>query len=191
MRKHLSVFLSAGHLVLFLLVSFLLPLFSFEGYSWRMHTTSHLGAQGSPHAWIMNLVFVLLGIRAVQVTRVSPVPWVRVFGILFGGSLLLTGVFRHAPLAGGVPVDTLQDAMHSVFATATGFAFALLAFAHGVVNRGPQRTAAFLLVCIAALVPLLMMRFPLGMGISQRIMFLCAFSWLFLFFRPASSGRSG
>jgi hypothetical protein len=36
---------------LFLLVSTSMPFFSFEGYSILRNTTSHLGAQGSPHAW--------------------------------------------------------------------------------------------------------------------------------------------
>ena len=46
--------------ILFLLAAFGLPFFSFGGYSIVKNTTSHLGAQGSPHSWLMNAVFVFL-----------------------------------------------------------------------------------------------------------------------------------
>ncbi|MGO1060875.1 hypothetical protein ACTL32_17315 [Planococcus sp. FY231025] len=54
--------------ILFLLAAFGLPFFSFDGYSNARNTTSHLGAQGSPHSWFMNAVFVFLGARAIWIT---------------------------------------------------------------------------------------------------------------------------
>ena len=47
--------------IMLILVMFILPFFSFPGYSIIKNTTSHLGAQGAQHAWIMNTVFIFLG----------------------------------------------------------------------------------------------------------------------------------
>ena len=51
--------------ILMLLVIFILPFFSFEEYSIFKNTTSHLGAQNAPYAWVMNVVFALLGIASI------------------------------------------------------------------------------------------------------------------------------
>lgn len=51
--------------VIMILVVFILPFFSAPGYTIWRNTTSHMGAQGSPHAWVMNLVFILLGISVI------------------------------------------------------------------------------------------------------------------------------
>ncbi|OPL10084.1 MAG: hypothetical protein AVO34_12265 [Firmicutes bacterium ML8_F2] len=86
----------------FLLVSTGLAFFSFEGYSLPSNTTSHLGAQGFPHAWLMNLVFVCLGLMAFLVTFATRIRFHQVLGALFGLSLILTAFFPHAPLVSGL-----------------------------------------------------------------------------------------
>jgi hypothetical membrane protein len=48
-----------------LAVIFILPFFSVDEYSILKNTTSHLGAQGAPYAWVMNVVFTLLGTAAI------------------------------------------------------------------------------------------------------------------------------
>lgn len=52
-------------------IMFLLPLWSFRGYSIAENTTSHLGAQGSPHAWVMNLVFIAIGLASFLAVAVK------------------------------------------------------------------------------------------------------------------------
>ncbi len=170
--------------ILFLLVSFLLPFFSFEGYSVISNTTSHLGAQGSPYAWIMNIVFILLGVMAILHTWKTRYLYPRILGLIFGLSLAMTGVFQHAPLVESVDVNQFQDVLHSFFATTTGFSFTFLAAGHVFMSRGVQRKVAIVLALIAMVVPLIMFGIPSVMGITQRFMFIAAFYWLFFYYMP-------
>ena len=78
MNDQLPRIITATAYVLFLIVSFLLPFYSFEGYSILSNTTSHLGAQGSPNAWLMNTVFIILGLVAILKTYPTGVPFTRV-----------------------------------------------------------------------------------------------------------------
>jgi len=168
----------------FLLVSTGLAFFSFDGYSLLSNTTSHLGAQGSPHAWLMNLVFVCLGLMAFLVTFATHIRFHQVLGAFFGLSLILTAYFPHAPLVSGLPANLLHDHWHSVFASTTGFSFTILAAGHAFLSRGRQRVIAILLVVIATLIPLGMIVMQAYIGLFQRLMFVSAFGWLFFFMKP-------
>jgi len=168
---------------LFLLVSTGLAFFSLEGYSLLSNTTSHLGAQGSPNAWLMNLVFVCLGLMAVLTTYTTRIPFHQVMGALFGLSLMMTAFFQHAPLAPGTPINQMHDMWHSVFASSTGFSFTILAAGHVFLSQHRQRYVALLMAVIAIVVPLGMMAFPAYMGLFQRLMFITAFGWLFFFMK--------
>ncbi|WP_160058206.1 DUF998 domain-containing protein [Alkalicoccus saliphilus] len=170
--------------LLFLIVSTVLPFFSFQGYSMLTHTTSHLAAQGAPHAWVMKLVFICLGSMAVFVTYATRIRYHQLFGVLFGFSLIMTAFFPHAPMEAGLPVNVVQDKVHSVFAGGTGFSFTVLAVGHAFMSRGNQRTAGVVLAIAATLIPLLMIAFPSWMGLLQRMMFICAFGWLFFYMEP-------
>lgn len=165
----------------FLLVSTLLPFKSFEGYSIISNTTSHLGAQGSPCAWVMNLTFVMLGITAIQKTSSSRITYLLVIGTIFGLSLSATGIFQHAPLVIDVEPHHLHDTLHSVFASTTGFSFTCLAAGHAWLYKGSQRYAAALMVIISIVITIMIFSFPAFMGISQRFMFITAFYWLFFY----------
>lgn len=173
--------------ILFLLAAFGLPFFSFGGYSIVKNTTSHLGAQGSPHSWLMNAIFVFLGARAIWIAFRSAIPYHQIIGGVFGVSLILTGLFQHAPLAGNVPADLLEYRIHSIFASMTGFSFTLLAAGHGFMSRGPQRAGGFALALAAVSISLSMAAFPSIMGLLQRIMFICAFGWLFFYLKPPAA----
>jgi len=178
-----KIFAAAAY-VLFLIVSFLLPFYSFEGYSILNNTTSHLGAQGSPNAWLMNVVFFILGLVAIMKTSSTGMPFTRVSGLFFGLSLILTGIFRHAPLTDVFQVNYLHDTLHSFFATTTGFSFAALAAGQAILNKSNQKYAALLMAVLAIAIPLAMFNFPLLMGIFQRVMFITAFGWLYFYFKP-------
>lgn len=172
--------ISIAILGIFILVSSILPLFSFEGYSILGNTTSHLGARGSPNAWIMNVVFGVLAIRSVRIIYTVRAPYIRIFGTLFGLALFMTGVFRHAPLVEGIDFSGFQNAMHSVFASATGFSFFLLSLGYGIMCKGRQRVIAFAVASVSIIIPLGMMGFSQFAGLLQRLMFVTAFLWLFL-----------
>ncbi len=183
MRRSIKV-ASTLCFILFVVISFGLPFYSFEGYSILSNTTSHLAAQGSPHAWIMDLVFVILGVVTILNTFATRVRYHQVIGGLFGISLVMTAFFPHAPLVEGVPVNMLQDQVHSIFATITGFSFTLLAIGHGLMSKGSERVFGVLMAIIATLFSLGMMSFPSLMGLLQRIMFISAFGWLFFYMDP-------
>lgn len=169
---------------LFLIVSTGLPFYSFEGYSILSNTTSHLGAQGSPYAWLMNLVFIALGLMSIWITFQSKILYHQILGLIFGFSLVLTGIFQHAPLNNLLPINLLHDQLHSIFATTTGFSFTLLAAGHGFISIGMQRTVGIIMSIVATLLSILMVVFPDVMGILQRLMFISAFGWLFFFMVP-------
>ncbi|MDC7237668.1 MAG: DUF998 domain-containing protein [Sphaerochaetaceae bacterium] len=168
---------------LFLVVSFGLPFFSFEGYSILSNTTSHLAAQSSPFAWVMDLIFICLGVASILINYKTGVVYHQVFGCIFGFSLIMTAFFPHAPLVTNVLPNLFFDKMHSIFASITGFSFTMLAFGHGIVSREKQRFWGFVMATIAILVSMGMMMFPSFMGILQRIMFMSAFGWLFFYMR--------
>lgn len=170
--------------ILFLIVSIGLPFFSFEGYSILSNTTSHLAAQGSPFAWVMDVVFVCLGVMAIITAYATQIRYHQVIGGIFGLSLVMTAFFPHVPLVSSVPVNLLQDQVHSIFASMTGFSFTLLAIGHGVMSQGRQRVGGIIIAAIAILISLGMMTFPSLMGLLQRIMFVSAFGWLFFYMEP-------
>lgn len=160
-----------------------LPFYSFKGYSILSNTTSHLAAQGSAYAWIMDFIFLCLGVMAIKNTFVTGVLYHRVIGGIFGFSLIMAAFFAHAPLVVGVPVNLLEDQVHSIFASAAGFSFTLLSIGHGVMSRGKQRLGGIIMATIALAISMGMMVFPALMGLLQRIMFLSAFGWLFFYMK--------
>jgi len=170
--------------IIFISVSSLLPLFSFQGYSIMTHTTSHLGAQGSPYAWIMNLTFILLGLTSLRICIKTKIRFHQVIGSIFSISLILTGVFRHASFIEGYSSNILEDVLHSIFATSTGTSFVLLAFGHGFMSSHKQRFSGLLIALVATLISLGMMVFPPYMGLFQRIMFYTSFGWIFFYMKP-------
>lgn len=167
-----------------IIIAFLLPFFSFDGYSLISHTTSHLGAQGSPHAWIMNVMFMLLALTSIYITLKSKVRFYQFTGLIFGMSLFMTGMFRHKPLIDLNEYSFIEDQLHSIFASTTGFSFIVFSFSHGLLSENKQRFVGITIAVLATILSLLMFTFPDIMGILQRIMFLSSFGWLFFYFVP-------
>lgn len=176
--------------VLFIVVSTVLACFSFDGYSILSNTTSHLGAQGSPYSWVMNGVFILLGVLSIWHTYRSRIRYHQIVGGVFGISLIMAGLFQHAPLVESVQADRLQDLMHSIFANITGFSFTMLAIGHGIISRGFQRSTAILLAMVAIAISITMFAFPEIMGLLQRAMFISAFGWLFFYMKPSKDKQA-
>ena len=183
-KKNIELYLYIGIFSLFLLVSFILPLYSFEGYQIIKHTTSHLGAQGSPHAWMMNLVFIGLGLLSFYKVSQTKFIYIQLFGSVFSISLMLTGIFRHAPLTDISHMNQLHDTLHSVFATSTGFSFVILLFGYGFMSQHKIRYLSWGLAMISTLLSYAMFQFPEVMGLLQRIMFIFAFLYLFFIMNP-------
>ena len=153
------------------------------GYSWVSQTTSESAAQGVQGAWLARLGFVLLGLSVILLATICRRRWGLWGAALhagFGVLLIAAAVFSHRPWMAGEDFDRVEDALHSVAATAMGFAFVI-----GVVvtalrrSRGDVWPRAFDIMAVAASVAI-----PLGMaarpdieGVLQRLMFVVAYAW--------------
>lgn len=164
--------------ILFVLTIFILPYFSFENYSILTHTTSHLGAQGSPTALWMNIAFVTLSLTSLIHFQSNPDASQRVLGSLFSIAFLLTGIFPHAPLVENIEVNYQLDMLHSIFATTTGFLFTFLAFSAIFAKSTQKRHLSVIAAVISILSSILMYFFPQYAGIIQRALFIYAFYWI-------------
>jgi len=161
----------------------ILPIFSFNEYAIIKHTTSHLGAQGSPNAWVMNIMFIVLGSTSIYISIKTKVRFHQLVGFLFGIGLIGAAFFRHAPVINLNAGRLLEDQIHSICASLTGVSFVLLSIGHGWMHKDHQRIVSFIVGVIATFISIGMMMFPEVMGILQRIMFVTAFYWLFFFMK--------
>lgn len=174
--------------VALLIVMFLLPRYSVEGYSVLKNTTSHLGAQNAPFAWVMNTVFLLLGAACVMEgwLHLKDLWCQKLLLTVFGLGLVGLAFARHAPIVEGVPFSALEDQAHSVLATLIGFSFTILAFSAIFVAKAHlSRILALTAGCISVIISLLMFTLPDYTGILQRLMFIFAFAWLIFFLEEA------
>ncbi|MBP7842766.1 DUF998 domain-containing protein [Candidatus Woesebacteria bacterium] len=169
---------------LMVLVIFILPYFSAEGYSIFLHTTSELGAQNTPNSWIMNCIFILLALGTVYGA------WIKfrkdillVFLIfVFSFSLSMTAVFSHAPISMDIQFSQIEDTYHSLFSTLTGFSFTMFAISFGFSQKiKKRRVMAISIAVLASFFSILIFQFPEFAGIWQRFLFLTTFFWLFFF----------
>jgi len=120
---------------IFTMVIFILPLFSFDNYSIVSNITSHLGAQGSPNAWVMKVVFIVMGLTTILIVLNNPSPVIILFGVIFGGSLVLAGIFRHTALIENFESNMLLDQLHSVFAILLSVAMMIKPQYMGILQR--------------------------------------------------------
>lgn len=177
-----GTFLGMVLLVASLLALLLAPTQMPAGYSWLRHTTSESAAQGTPGAWLARLGFLLFGLGVLCIADrqrerwAAPVRWMHTgFGVL----MMATAVFSTRPWLPDISYDAVEDTLHSITATAMGFAFAI-GVALGLPHRGEATAGRLLdLVAIAAAVtiPLAMSAFPEWAGLLQRGMFLIAYAW--------------
>ncbi len=184
--------------VLMAVVVLVLPFFSVEEYSIIEHTTSELAAQGAPHAWIMNLVFVGLGVATVLDgwPRLSGLCFHRITLLIFGLALVGNAIFQHAPIPADAPVSAGEDEWHSNLSGLAGMsfiAFATATFFAGVAGR--ERLLGPVVAAFAGLMSVLIFRAPGYAGVWQRLLFGVAFAWLILFFSlrataPAADRKS-
>ncbi len=166
-------------------VMFILPYYSSDGYLIIQNTTSHLGAQNVPNAWIMNITFCLLGLACILEAWLHLKHyWVhKILLTIFGVGLISTAVFQHAPIIEGIPYNALEDKLHSVFATIVGFSFTLFAFSTAFIEKTKiNRLLALFMGLIAMGLSVLMFGLPDYMGIWQRTMFIFSFAWLIFLF---------
>jgi hypothetical membrane protein len=177
MKKNLSTYVYLS----MILVVFILPFFSMEGYSIIKNTTSQLGAQLTPNAWLMNTVFFLLGLTyAYEFLRFNQLNWtIRIMVFIFGASLIGTAIFSHAPIDSSLVYNAWEDKLHSFFATVTGFSFVASSLFISIFEKNVKLKIYGLSAAgFSILMSLLIFTVSDYMGLWQRIMFLISFFWL-------------
>jgi len=164
---------------------FLLPLFSYKDYSIIKNTTSQLGAQNTPNAWVMNLPFIGLGLSVIYqgINKLKRYYFQQFIILIFGISFILTGIYRHAPIDSSLSYNGYHDMLHSFFATSTGFAFTLFAFSLSFIQKiKRQRVLSILIAIVATILSILMFYLPQLAGIWQRGIFILSFAWFLYIF---------
>jgi len=167
--------------LLLLMIMFALPFYSVDTYSIIENTTSHLGAQSSPNAWIMNISFILVGITCILEAwlHLRRFLFHKILLSIFGLSLMLTGIFHHAPIIDGFIFNSIEDKLHSIFATIVGFSFTIYAVSSAFI----EKTVRYRIIDIAVgftatILSVLMSCLPNYSGIWQRAIFVISFVWL-------------
>lgn len=179
--------------LILILVMFILPFYSTEGYSIFKNTTSHLGGQNIPNAWIMNTTFCLLGIACIMEAwlYLSNYCFHKIILTIFGLGLILTALFQHALIVEGMPYYVFEDRLHSVFATVVGLSFTIFAFSVAFIEeKSISRLLAVLAGLIATGLSGLMFMVTDYTGIWQRLIFLITFAWLIFFFEGLKNKRT-
>jgi len=171
--------------LLILLVMFVLPFYSVDTYSIIKNTTSHLGAQNAPNAWIMNVTFIIVGISCVLEAwlHFKKFWFHKILLSIFGLGLVFTGIFHHAPIIEGVIFNSSEDKLHSIFASIVGFLFVIYAISSAFIEKAVSHRIIDISVgFIATLLSILMLYFPDYSGIWQRAIFVISFTWLIFMF---------
>ncbi|MCR3905686.1 MAG: DUF998 domain-containing protein [Tenericutes bacterium] len=165
---------------LLIVVIFVLPFFSFEGYDILKHTTSQLGAQLTPNAWVMNTVFMLLG-GAVIIDSLKSLKGFyvqQVVLIIFASTLILTAIFRHEHIT-SLFTHNIEAELHSLFATIVGFSFVVFAMSMYFIEEEVKRKQiSILMVFITTLLSILIFSMEPLRGLFQRLMFIISFLYL-------------
>jgi len=162
-------------------IMFLLAFYSVDTYSIIKNTTSHLGAQNTPNAWIMNVAFIIIGISCVLEAwlHLGRFSFHKIILCVFGLSLMLTGIFHHRPIIEGVDFNHFEDKLHSVFASIVGFSFTIFAVSSAFIEKVIKHRIIDISVgFIATMLSMLILYLPDYSGIWQRLIFIISFIWL-------------
>lgn len=171
-------------------VIFVLPFYSLESYSILNNTTSHLAAQNTPNAWIMNFVFILLGVATIiEGWKLLNKYWFhKSILTVLGLSLIFTAIFQHAPIELNIPFNIREDELHSLFATICGWSFVTFAVSTAFIEITILRKVlAIAAAAIALILSILMFSVTDYMGVWQRMIFIFSFAWLIIFFEGRRS----
>lgn len=155
------------------------PLVLPSDFSPIAHTTSESAGQGIPGAWLPRTGFVLFG---VGVLAALPRRGGRIGAGchgLFGVAMLVVAGWSSRSWRDG-PYDGTEDLVHSVGATAMGFAFAAgvtAAAIRSAVQQERPRLLDVTAVVASVALPLAMVASANLTGLLQRTMFAIAYAW--------------
>ena len=169
-------------IIIFLISILAGPLYTVSNYNQVTNTISELGAQNTPHNYIMIIGFVVIGTAiALQSIYNWSLPIAPFF--LFGLFIALAGMFPHKPINNEVPFNTLIHSAHSILATISGISLTVGFIWQGVLIRNMRvRFLLFFLAVVCVVFPVLMVLYPGCQGVTQRLMYFQIFTWFWLYF---------
>ncbi len=157
-------------------------------YDWTQNTVSDLASQGHTYKWIMQTGFIGFGLLltwgVVFHFNKNKHAYFLLFVVVYGLSILMSGIFCTAPVDPSMPFSVSESKLHSIFATIAGIAMSLGIFWQVVVSSNNRerwiRFAIFILVVgISGLFGLAENHILLlDKGIIQRILYLVGLTWL-------------
>lgn len=161
----------------------LAPLLMPDDYSWLSKTTSESAAQGVEGAWLGRSGFAVFGLSVLLLTGVRRRVWgvAAAFHGAFGVFMFAAAMFSTRSWDPAAGYNRAEDVLHSVAATAMGFAFAggvvaMLLRARFTKQRRPWSLDAAAILA-SFLLPLAMSALPDLDGALQRVMFAVAYTW--------------
>ena len=172
--------------IMMLLAMFLLPWFGVPEYSIIRNTLSELGAQSSPLAWIMNLIFVSLALGSVIAGWGFFEGFVlhRIVLALFGISLTLMAFFNHAPVNPDIQYSIKEAGWNAYFACTAALSFIILSIATGfILEKQHDRQLAIAAGMSVIFLSVLISEADLTAGIWQRIIYIISFGWMIYSFQ--------
>ena len=181
MKRYSKILILAGAYVLVLLAMFILLFYSVPGYSLVRNTLSQLGAQVTPNAWIMNFIFISLGIGSITAGWNYNKKFVfhRIYLFIFGASLVFTAFFNHAPLSPEIQYNLVEDGWHSYFACSTGLPFTILAITTSyLLEKKTDKMLGVTTGISVIILSILMFDADQFKGIWQRLIFIIRFGWM-------------
>jgi hypothetical membrane protein len=183
-KKRISV-LTIAYLMM-LPEMFILPFFSIPDYSITVNTLNELGAQTAPYGWIMNFTFVFLAIGSVIAgwTYFEGFILHRIILVMFGISLVLTGLFNDAPVKPDIPYNIKEAGLHAYFACTSAFSFIILSIATSfVMERQHERILAGVAGFSAIILSVMTSESNLLAGVWERLLFIISFGWMIYNFK--------
>ncbi len=158
------------------------------GYDWRQNTISDLASQGHLYRWIMQAGFVGFGLilsgGAVFYFARQRRGYFLGMVVVYGVSILLSGIFCTAPIDPALPVAVREAELHSLFATTAGvgLSLAILWQVAAAPGRQEKRNHLIFLVLVMGLSGLFGLAengmVGLDKGIVQRLLYLSGLGWL-------------
>ncbi|NLW12236.1 MAG: DUF998 domain-containing protein [Clostridiaceae bacterium] len=98
---------------------------------------------------------------------------------VFGLGLMFTGIFHHAPIIAGITYNSIEDNLHSIFASIVGLSFTVYAISSAFIEKQVKHRVIDIIVGFTAtILSMLMGYMPDYSGIWQRAIFIISFTWL-------------
>lgn len=157
------------------------PLFMPPSYSPVALSVSESAAQGVEHAWIARAGFLLFGLAVLLLASRAGRAWGRWGSIAhrtYGVAMIASAAFSHLPWEEGISADAFEDLLHSVAASAIGFAFTIGVLLVTILPRPrPVRVFDAIAVVAAVVIPMTMLNVEAIAGLLQRLLFLIGYLW--------------